>query len=219
MARSCHALLLTARDILRFGDSEMRPVSKAVTELLNQWAGGDQTAGEKVLPIVYGELRRIARRNMNRQSPGHTLQTTALVHEAYLKLVGESGRQWETRAHFYGVAAKAMRHVLVDHARAMGTAKRGGPDRPAALDDALVLSAKPMPELIALDDALTSLAKLHPRKSQVVELRFFGGCSVEETAEALRVSPETVHREWRGAKAWLHRELERSYANGRRDRT
>jgi len=192
------------------------PRLQEVTELLNQWAGGDLAAGEKVLPLVYGELRRIAKRSMNRQGP-HTLHTTALVHEAYIRLTGDSEKQWENRAHFFSVAAKAMRHVLVDHARAGGTAKRGGHAKPIALDEGFEISERRMPEVIALDDALNALAKLHPRQSQVVELRFFGGLSVEETAEAINVSPETVHRDWRAARAWLYRELERTDAKRQRN--
>ena len=178
---------------------------QGLTELLNQWSGGDHSAGERVLPIVYGELRRIARRYMKQQGP-HTLQTTALVHEAYLRLTGDD-QQWENRSHFFGVAAKAMRHVLVDYARAGGAAKRGGQNKPLALDDVLVVSPERLTEVVTLDHALTALSKLHPRQTQVVELRFFGGMSVEETAEALQVSNETVARDWRAAKAWLHREL------------
>src|SRR5262249_45362131 len=148
--------------------------------------------GERVLPLVYGELRRIARRLMKEQGPSHTLQTTAVVHEGYMRLIGDPGRQWENRAHFFGVAAKAMRHVLVDYARAAATAKRGGPHKPVALEEVGMISVEHVAEVIALDDALTALAKLHPRQSQVVELRFFGGWSVEETAETLGISPETV---------------------------
>jgi len=195
----------------------MATSAQEVTELLNQWARGNQTAGEKVLPLIYGELRRIARRSMNRQDPSHTLQTTALVHEAYMRLTGDSGRQWENRAHFFGVAAKAMRHVLVDYARARATDKRGGPHKPLRLEDAGVISGDRMAEVIALDDALTALSKLHARQSQVVELRFFGGCSVEETAETLKISPETVMRDWRAARAWLYRELERRDADEHRN--
>jgi RNA polymerase sigma factor (TIGR02999 family) len=162
-----------------------------------------------VLSFVYGELRRLAKRSMKRRGPSQTLQTTAVVHEAYLRLVGDRGKQWESRTHFFGVAAKAMRQILVDYARASTAAKRGGQQCALTLDDALVISDERMPEVIALDDALTALAKLHPRQAQVVELRFFGGWSVEETAETLRVSPETVARDWRAAKAWLYRQLER----------
>ena len=193
----------------------MAPSAQEVTELLNQWADGDEAAREKVVPLVYGELRRIAKRSIKHRGPSQTLQTTAVVHEAYLRLVGDRGTQWENRSHFFGVAAKAMRQILVDYARASSAAKRGGQQRALALDDALQVSEERMPEVVALDDALTALAELHPRQSQVVELRFFGGWSVEETAETLRVSPETVARDWRAAKAWLYRELERRGADKR----
>jgi len=185
---------------------------REVTDLLNQWADGDELAGERVMPLVYGELRRIARRSLHRRGPPHTLQTTAVVHEAYIRLIGDPGHQWENRGHFFGVAAKAMRHVLVDYARASATAKRGGLQKPVDLDGVQAISGERMAEVVALDDALTVLAELHPRQSKVVELRFFGGWSVEETAETLKVSPETVMRDWRAAKAWLHRELERGGA-------
>jgi len=184
-----------------------------ITDLLNQWAHGDAAAGERVFPLVYDELRRIAGRWL-RQSEPQTLQITALVHEAYLRLIGDSGKQWETRGHFFGVAAKAMRHILVDHARAGAAAKRGGPLKPIPLNDALDLAPDRLPELILLDDALSALAKLHPRQSQVVELRFFGGLSVEQTAGTLRVSAETVARDWRAAKAWLYCELQQTEAAG-----
>ncbi|MFN0170023.1 MAG: sigma-70 family RNA polymerase sigma factor [Bryobacteraceae bacterium] len=187
----------------------MNPRAEQVTDLLNQWANGDQGAGERVFPLVYRELRRIARRSMNRQGPPRTLQTTALVHEAYIRLTGDAPRGWENRGHFYGVAAKAMRHFLVDYARAGGAAKRGGHCETLALEDAFLISEKRMPEVVLLDDALTALSKLHPRQCQVVELRFFGGLNVEQTAEALKVSPETVARDWRTAKAWLYCELAR----------
>ena len=178
-----------------------------VTALLNQWANGDQGAGEKVFPLVYRELRRIASRSMNRQGASHTLQTTALVHEAYIRLTGDSSKRWVNRGHFFGVAAKAMRHFLVDYARAGAAAKRGGSAKPLRLEDAFLIEEERMTELIWLDDALTALATLHPRQSRIVELRFFGGLNVEETAETLKVSPETVAREWRAAKAWLYCEM------------
>ena len=187
--------------------------NQEITDLLNQWANGDEDAGERVFPLVYDELRRIAGRWI-RQSEPHTLQITALVHEAYLRLTGDSGKQWETRGHFFGVAAKAMRHVLVDHARARAAAKRGGPLKPMPLNDAFDLAPGRLPELVLLDDALSALAKLHPRQSQVVELRFFGGLSVEQTAGTLRVSAETVARDWRAAKAWLYCELQQTEAAG-----
>jgi RNA polymerase sigma factor (TIGR02999 family) len=189
-----------------------------ITALLNQWAGGDQVAGEKVMPLVYDELRRIARRHLNRHRSPQTLQTTAVVHEAYMRLSGDSAGQWESRGHFFGVAAKAMRHVLVDYARTGAAAKRGGVARPVALDEVCIIAPERMPEVVALDGALTDLAKLHPRQCQVVELRFFGGLSVDETAGALKVSAETVMRDWRAAKAWLYREMERGHASsGRND--
>jgi RNA polymerase sigma factor (TIGR02999 family) len=187
-----------------------------VTDLLNQWAKGNQGAGEKVFPLVYRELRRIAGRSMNRGAP-HTLQTTALVHEAYIRLTGDSAKRWENRGHFFGVAAKAMRHFLVDYARAGGAAKRGGAAKPLALEEAFQIAEDQMSEVVSLDDALTVLANLHPRQSQVVELRFFGGLSVEQTAETLQVSPETVARDWRAAKAWLYCELSRRGTGEDRD--
>lgn len=178
-----------------------------VTELLNQWANGDECAGEKAFPLVYRELRRIASRSMNRQGAGHTLQTTALVHEAYLRMTGDSSRQWANRGHFFGVAAKAMRHFLVDYARAGTAAKRGGVGEALTLEDAFLIEEERLTEVIWLNDALTALERLHPRQSRIVELRFFGGLNVEETAETLKVSPETVARDWRAAKAWLYSEL------------
>ena len=189
----------------------MTPAPHDITQLLNQWGNGDQAALDRLMPLVYAELRRMARRHMNQQRPGHTLQTTALIHEAYMRVAGDSGKQWENRTHFFGVAAKAMRCVLVDHARSRGSAKRGGAVRPVTLDEGIHTSGERMAGLIALDDALTDLAKLHPRQSQVIELRFFAGLSVEETAAILKVSPDTVMRDWRAAKAWLERELNRSH--------
>ena len=160
------------------------------------------------MPLVYAELRTMARRYMNQQGPGHTLQPTALIHEAYLRMAGDSDKQWQNRSHFYGIAAKAMRHVLVDHARAGTSAKRGGAMAAIPLDEGLTASSERLAGLVALDDALADLAKLNVRQSEVIEMRFFGGLSVEETAEALKVSPETVMRDWKAAKAWLHRELD-----------
>jgi len=179
-----------------------------VTRLLQEWGNGNQAALEQLMPLVYEELRKMARRHMQQQNPDHTLQTTALIHEAYLRLAGDSAKQWKNREHFFGVAAKAMRHVLVDHARARHAAKRGGAVQVVSLDEAIATSPGRMAGLIALDEALKDLAKLHPRQSEVVELRFFGGLSVDETAEVLKVSPETVALDWRAAKAWLHRQLD-----------
>jgi RNA polymerase sigma factor (TIGR02999 family) len=188
----------------------MTPSAQQVTQLLIEWGNGNQAALEQLIPMVYAELHKMARRYMNQQNPPHTLQTTALIHEAYLRLAGDSAKRWQNRAHFFGVAAKAMRHVLVDHARARCSEKRGGVLRPLRLDEEIDSSGERMAQLIALDDALTDLAKLHPRQSEVIELRFFGGLSVEETAEVLKVSEETVMRDWRIAKAWLHGELNRT---------
>jgi RNA polymerase sigma factor (TIGR02999 family) len=183
--------------------------AQEVTELLNQWAAGNQAAGDTLMPLLYAHLRQIARRYLKRQRGTPTLQTTAVVHEAYLRLTGDTQRRWENRTHFFGVAAKAMRHVLIDYARAAATDRRGGENSRLPLDDGCVISNERLRELVRLDDALLALSKLHPRQGRVVELRFFGGWSVEETAEALNISPETVARDWRAAKAWLYRELEK----------
>jgi RNA polymerase sigma factor (TIGR02999 family) len=166
------------------------------------------------MPLVYEELRQIARRQMRRQRPGHTLQTTALIHEAYLRLAGEADVQWQNRAHFFGVAATAMRHILVDHARRRQAAKRGGAAQRVTLGDTAAVTADPA-ELIALDDALQSLAALDQRKSRIVEFKYFGGLMVSEIAEVLRVSPETVARDWRLARAWLLQQLSRTPATDR----
>ncbi len=181
--------------------------SRQVTDLLVAWGEGDPSALERLIPLVHEELRRLARRQMAGERPGHTLQTTALVNEAYLRLVDLSRVRWQDRTHFFAMSARLMRRILVDHARTRQSLKRGGGARLVSLDEALVVSEGRGEDLVALDDALHALAKTAPRKSQVVELRFFGGLSVEETAEALGVSPETVMRDWRLAKVWLLREL------------
>jgi RNA polymerase sigma factor (TIGR02999 family) len=183
------------------------PASPDVTSLLVAWSEGDDSALAQLVPRVYDELRRIAHRHLRAERPGRTLQTTALVHEAYLRLVDTRRVRWESRAHFLSVAAQAMRRILVDAARARGARKRGGGVAVEALDEAAAVAPQREASLVALDDALTALAEVDPRKSRVVELRYFGGLSVEETAAVLRVSPETVHRDWRVAKAWLLREL------------
>jgi RNA polymerase sigma factor (TIGR02999 family) len=180
-----------------------------VTELLVAWSNGEQAALDRLMPLVYDELRRIARRYMSHQPPGHTLQTTALIHEAFLKLVSQPEKHWQNRAHFLGVAAQAMRHILVDYARSRQCAKRGGAVQVVSLDEAAVISEDRAVEVVALDDALRRLAEVDPRKSRIVEMRYFGGLSVEETAEVLNVSPDTVMRDWRLAKSWLRRELSR----------
>jgi len=185
----------------------MTTAPQEVSQLLRAWNDGDQTALDKLMPLVYQELRQMAKRYMSRQNPGHTLQTSALINEAYMRLVDQKEVQWQNRAHFFGVAAKAMRHILVDYARSRHAAKRGGEARVVSLDEATVVSAEPTAELLALDDALQSLAAFDQRKSRVVELRYFGGLTVEETAEVLKVSPETVALDWRLARTWLLREL------------
>jgi len=182
-----------------------------MSQLLRAWSEGDRVAFDKLMPLVYQELRQMARRYMDRQQVGHTLQTTALIHEAYLRLVDfQQEVSWQNRAHFFGVAAKAMRHILVDYARARQAAKRGGGAFEVSLDESAVVSEERTAELAALDDALLSLASFDQRKSQVVELRYFGGLTVEETAEVLKVSPETVARDWRIARTWLLRELSKT---------
>ena len=185
----------------------MTSSKQEVTQLLVAWSQGDQAAFERLMPLVYEELRRVARRYMKRERVGHTLQTTAVVNEAYLRLIDASQVQWQNRAHFFAVSAQLMRRILVDYARAHNYIKRGGEAHRVPLEDAAVFSAERAPDIVALDDALKSLAVMDQRKGRVVELRFFGGLSVEETAEALKVSPRTVLNDWNLAKAWLLREL------------
>src|SRR5262245_29942125 len=189
----------------------MMPAPQEVSQLLRAWSNGDRTAFDKLVPLVYQELRQMAKRYMDRQQASHTLQPTALIHEAYLRLVDRQAEvQWQNRAHFFGVAAKVMRHVLVDHARTRQAAKRGGEACLVSLDETAIAAAERPGDLVALDDALQALAAFDPRKSQVVELRYFGGLTVPETAEVLKVSEETVARDWRLARAWLLRELSKS---------
>lgn len=187
----------------------MMPASDTVTKLLQAWRHGDKSALDKLIPLVHDELRRMAQRYMRHERPGHTLQTTALVNEAYLRLADHENMQWQNRAHFFAVAAQAMRRILVDHARSRGYAKRGGGAHRVTLDEAAAIVPEPDPELLALDEALTHLEAIDPRKTRIVELRYFGGLSVEETAEVLELSPVTIMREWNKAKAWLYRELSR----------
>jgi RNA polymerase sigma factor (TIGR02999 family) len=184
------------------------PVPGAVTELLRAWGDGDDAALEQLTPLVEGELRRLARAYMRRERRDHTLQATALVNEAFLRLTDARRVRWQDRAHFLGISARLMRRVLVDHARARGYRKRGGGAQHVTLDEGLVLSPEPAVDVLALDRALEALAAVDVRKSRVIELRFFGGLSVEETAEVLHVSADTVKRDWRLAKLWLLRELE-----------
>jgi len=184
------------------------PVTGAVTALLRAWGEGDDGALEQLTPLVEAELRRLARRYMRRERRGHTLQTTALVNEAFLRLTDARRVRWQDRAHFLGISARLMRRVLVDHARARGYRKRGGGAQHVPLDEGLVTSPEPAVDVLALDRALEALAAVDVRKGRVIELRFFGGLSVEETAEVLHVSADTVKRDWRLAKLWLLRELE-----------
>jgi RNA polymerase sigma factor (TIGR02999 family) len=183
------------------------PSGSEITQLLRAWNGGDESALEKLMPIVYGELHRMARRYMAQESPNHTLQTSALVNEAYLRLVDAANANWQNRVHFFAVSAQAMRRILVDWARSRQALKRGGDLRPLQLDDALAVTDDQRVDLVALDDALKALAAMDPRKSQVVELHFFGGLNLEETAEVLKVSSDTVLRDWKLAKRWLRCEL------------
>jgi RNA polymerase sigma factor (TIGR02999 family) len=175
--------------------------------MLQAWGAGDQTALEKLTPLVEAELRRLAHYYLAHERHGHTLQTTALINEAWLRLIDWKQVSWQNRAHFFGVSARLMRYILVGFARARRQHKRGGGARHVSLDEAAVVSASRSDDLVALDDALQALAKYDARKCQIVELRFFGGLSVEETAEAMKLSPVTVTREWNKAKAWLYQEL------------
>ena len=177
------------------------------TELLLAWGRGEQDAFDQLVPLVYDELRRVARGHMARERADHTLQASGLVHEAYVRLIELKQMRWQNRAHFFAMAARVMRRILVDNARARRNEKRGGGVPKVTLDEALLVSSGPGADLVALDEALTALEALHPRKSQVVELRYFAGLSLEETAEALGVSTDTVKRDWRFAKLWLFSEL------------
>jgi RNA polymerase sigma factor (TIGR02999 family) len=185
-----------------------------VTQLLLEWSNGDKAALDRLVPVVYQELRRLASYYMRRERAGHTLQTSALVNEAYMRLVDYRQMQWQSRAHFFAVAAQAMRRILVDHARKQRFAKRGGGAIKVSLDQAPIISQQQSADLIALDDALTSLEAIDPRKSRIVELRYIGGLNIEETAEVLDISPATtVQREWRAAKAWLYRAIKEGAAD------
>lgn len=187
----------------------MNPSPKEVTQLLLDWSNGNQAALDRLTPLVYEELHRLAHQHMSRERRDHTLQTSALVNEAYLRLIDQRNVHWQNRSHFFSIASRLMRRILVDHARAHTPAKRGGGALQVSLDEAAFVSQERASELVALDDALTSLAAIDQRKCQVVELRFFGGMSVEETATALGVSPITIKRDWSTAKAWLHRAIGR----------
>jgi len=178
-----------------------------VTQLLREWSDGNDVALEQLMPLVYDELRSMAKRYMSGQNKGHTFQTTELIHEAYLKLAGAEKQDWKNRAHFFGVAALAMRHILVNYALSKQSQKRGGDRQRVTLNDNSVVSMERSEEIVALDEALKGLERLDARKGRVVELRYFGGLSIEETASILKVSHQTVQRDWRFAKSWLMREL------------
>ena len=186
--------------------------SHQITRLLVDWRNGDQAALEQLVPLVHDELRRVARRHMAHERAGHTLQATALVNEAYLRLIDIRQVNWQDRAHFFAMSSRLMRRILVDFARSKGYQKRGGGAQKVSLDEALIVSEDARHDLVAIDDALNALAVVDSRKAQVIEMRFFGGLSVEETAEALNVSVDTVMRDWKLAKAWLLRELKKSPA-------
>jgi RNA polymerase sigma factor (TIGR02999 family) len=186
------------------------PSQQDVTRLLVRLTDGDRGVLDELLPVVYGELRKLASSYLRRERVGHTLQPTALVHEAYMRLVDQTQVQWQNRAHFFGVAAQMMRRILVDHARAHEAEKRGGEFQKLSLDENIDVSGERDVNLVALDDALNLLAEIDPQKSKIVELRFFGGLSVEETAEVLGVSAPTVKRQWRMAKAWLYGQVNRT---------
>ena len=197
----------------------MRPRAEQITQLLQAWNEGDPSAIDKLVPLVYGELHRLARRYMADERPEHTLQTTELVNEAFMRLVDATHQNWESRTHFFGVCAQVMRRILVDWARSRRAQKRGGGVRALDFEEALgaeaiTVAKHPGTDLVAIDDALRSLAKIDARKCQVVEMRFFGGLSVLETAEVLKVSPETVQRDWKLAKSWLRRELSGEESRG-----
>ena len=184
-----------------------QPARHEITALLEAWGGGDKSALDRLMPLVYEELRHLAHRYMSHERPGHTLQTTALVNEAYMRLVNWKDVRWENRAHFFAASAQMMRRILVDFARNRQYLKRGAGAIQVSLGEAAAFTECPSADLVALDEALTQLAEMDPRKGQVVEMRFFGGLSVKEVAEVLKVSDETVMRDWRLAKVWLLREL------------
>ncbi|HSE43614.1 MAG TPA: sigma-70 family RNA polymerase sigma factor [Acidobacteriota bacterium] len=180
---------------------------KEISQLLSAWSNGDQEALDKLTPLVYEELHRIAGRYMRRENPGHTLQTSALVNEAYIKLIDQKNVQWQNRAHFFGIAAQLMRRILVDHARKRARVRRGAGATKLSLNETAIVAQSRDTEFILIDNALKNLARIDPSKSRIVEMRFFAGLTTEEIAEVEKVSPSTIEREWRKAKAWLYREI------------
>jgi len=185
----------------------MNAAPHEVTKLLKDWSGGDQTALDKLMPLVYDELHRLAHQHMLREKPGHLLQTSALINEAYLRLVDEPQVNWQNRTHFFGIAARLMRRILVDEARKRNSAKRGGEVIQVSLHEAMTVPQEQAANVVALDDALKDLEAIDSRQSEIVELRFFGGLSIDETAEVLKVSPGTVMRDWTFARAWLRNQM------------
>jgi RNA polymerase sigma factor (TIGR02999 family) len=192
----------------------LEPSAHEITQLLRSWSQGEEGAMEKLVPLVYTELHRLAQRYMSDEKPGHTLQTTALVNEAYLRLQDSRPADWDSRNHFFAVSAKVMRRILVDWARSRQALKRGNDVPALELKESLAVAAPTGTDLVAIDDALQTLAAVDPRKSQIVELRFFGGLSVKETADVLKISMETVHRDWKLAKSWLRAELAKEPSGG-----
>ncbi len=185
-----------------------------ITRLLAGWGRGDPAALDELTPLIYDELHRIAHRYMQRERPGHTLQTSALINEAYIRLIDQREGRWQNRAHFFAIASKLMRRILVDRARSKGYAKRGGNAQQVSLDERVAIAGGRETDLVALDDALKDLEALDERKSRIVDMRFFGGMSLEEVAEALRISVPTVEREWRAARAWLHKAVTSGQSHG-----
>ena len=185
------------------------PETRDVTRMLVDWSQGDHAAMERLMPLVYDELRRLASSYLRRERSGHTLQATALVHEAYFRLIDQRSVTWQNRAHFFGVAAQLMRRILVDHARGRDAAKRGSGGPKISLDEAVAAPQETEIDLVVLNDALTTLSQVDPQQSRIVELRYFGGLTIDETAEVIGVSPATIKREWNMAKAWLFREVSR----------
>jgi RNA polymerase sigma-70 factor, ECF subfamily len=189
------------------------PKQHEITQLLAEWSDGNQSALDELYPLVYDELHRLARRYMSRERQGHTLQTTALINEAYVRLVDQRNVHWANRSHFFAISAQIMRRILIDHARRHAYAKRGGGAQQVSLDEAAIVTRTAGAELLRLDEALKSLAEMDPRRSQVVELRYFGGLNNEEIAGVLNISENTVTRDWNMARAWLHQQLSESSPN------
>ena len=189
------------------------PTQHEITQLLAEWSGGNQSALDELYPLVYDELHRLARRYMSREKQGHTLQTTALINEAYVRLVDQRNVHWANRSHFFAISAQIMRRILIDHARRYAYAKRGGGAQQVSLDEAATVAGVAGSEMLRLDEALKSLAEMDPRRSQVVELRYFGGLNNEEIAGVLKISENTVTRDWNMARAWLHQQLSESAAS------